>query len=230
MPKAKGGRKEKVTRPVVMSTLSDTDDRAPSPVPAPSPAPATAPAPAPAPAGEVISSSPTGLEGLTQESSPSSQPPAKRLKKQLQQLTHEEEDDMAEWLKSNPCLNNKKLEDYRQNDMKQRLWEDKAAEFPNVDVAYLLGWYKPIRTHFGKLSKIPSGSGAQELTDRDASILTKFALLKTHITRQRGTQLIGVSIKNQLDLNNLLIYFISTCIIVLLSFCLIHVLYFCIYS
>ncbi len=77
--------------PVVLSTLSDTDDPppspVPSPVPAPSPAPATAPYPAPAtapaPAHEVISSTSTGLEGLTQESSPSSQPPAKRQKKQL---------------------------------------------------------------------------------------------------------------------------------------------------
>ncbi len=90
MPKAKGGRKKKVARPVVLSALSDTDD------PAPSPAPATAPSPATAPADEVISSTPTGLEGLTQESSPSSQPPAKRQKKQLRQLIHEEEDDMAE--------------------------------------------------------------------------------------------------------------------------------------
>ncbi len=63
MSKAKGGRKKKVTRPVVLSTLSDTGDPAHSPVLAPSPAPATATAPAPAPAGEVISSSPTGLEG-----------------------------------------------------------------------------------------------------------------------------------------------------------------------
>ncbi len=96
---------------------------------------------------------------------------------------------MVEWLKSNPCLCNKKLEDYKKTDMKQRLWDDKAAEFPNVDVAYLLGWYKSIRTRFGKLSMIPSGSGAQELAGRDASILTKFAFLKTHITRQWGMQL-----------------------------------------
>ncbi len=71
---------------------------------------------------------------------------------------------MAEWLKSNPCLYNKKLESYRKSDMKKRMWEEKAAEFANVDVDYLLGWYKSTRTRFGKLSKIPSGSGAQELS------------------------------------------------------------------
>ncbi len=95
MPKAKGGWKKKVLRPVALSTLSDTDDPAPSNVPAHSPIPAPSPAPATAPADEVIGSTPTGLEGLTQESSPSSQPPAKRQKKQLRQLTCEEENDMA---------------------------------------------------------------------------------------------------------------------------------------
>ncbi len=65
----------------------------------------------------------------------------------------------------NPCLYNKKLETYRNMDMKKRLWEDKAAEFSNVDVEYLLSWYKSIRTRYGKFSKLPTGSGAQELTE-----------------------------------------------------------------
>ncbi len=172
MPK---GRKKKLARPVVQQTLSDTVDHAPSP------APATAPAPAKEVPGKP-SSSPTELEGLTQESS-SSQPPAKRQKKQLRQLTHEEEEDMAEWLQSNPCLYNKKLESYRKTAMKKRLWEEKAAEFANVDVDYLLGWYKYIRTRFGKLSKILSGTGAQEFMDRDAGIFIKFGFLKSHISR-----------------------------------------------
>ncbi len=55
------------------------------------------------------------LEGLTQESD--SQHPAKKQKK-LRQLTLEEEEDMAEWLQSNPCLYNKKLESYSKADMK----------------------------------------------------------------------------------------------------------------
>ena len=206
------GRKKKAAR-AVLPSLSDTDTAAPaSPLAtAPAPATATAPAPAPAPAtapdpdpdDAIISTTPTGLEGLTQEYPSSQPPPAKRLKKHLRQLSHEEEDDVAEWLKSHPCLYNKKLEEYRKTDMKQRLWEEKAAEFSNVDVEYLLGWYKSVRTRFGKLTKIPSGAGAQDLTDRDGNILNKFAFLKTHITRQRGTQLGGVSIKNLLDLNNL---------------------------
>ncbi len=136
---------------------------------------------------------------------------------------------MAEWLKSNLCLYNKKLESYRKADMKKRLWEEKAAEFTNYDVDYLLRWYKSIRTHFGKLSKIPSGSGAQQFTDRYAGILSKFRFLKTQISRQQGMQLGGVSIKNQLDLKNLILFHIHMyyCITFILSNpCFV----FCIYS
>ncbi len=112
------------------------------------------------------------------------EPPAKKEEK-LRQLTVEEEDDMAEWLKMNPCLYNKKLKTYRNTDMKKRLWEEKAAEFSNVGVEYLLDWYKSTRARYGKLSKLPTGSGVQELTEQDAGILRKFAMLKSYISRQR---------------------------------------------
>ncbi len=39
------------------------------------------------------------------------EPPSKKSKK-IRQLTAEEEDDMAEWLKDNPCIYNKKLDSY----------------------------------------------------------------------------------------------------------------------
>ncbi len=112
--------------------------------------------------------------------------------------------------------------------MKKRLWEERAAEFANVDVDYLLGWYKSIRTRFGTLSKIPSGSGAQDLTDRDSGILSKFGFLKTHISRQWGMQLVGVSIKNQLNLKNLLLFRIHMyyCITFILSYPCFVLLYF----
>ncbi len=72
---------------------------------------------------------------------------------------------MAEWLQSNPCLNNKKLESYRKADMKKCIWVDKAAEFTSIDLDYLLGWYMSIRTRFGKLSNILSWFGAHNLTE-----------------------------------------------------------------
>ncbi len=169
MPKIKGGCEKKPVKPKYLPSLSSDEDHDNV---------------------TIITSTPVDL-------SPA-EPPVKK-EKRLRQLTFEEEDDMAEWLKMNPCLYNKKLETYRNTDMKKRLWEEKAAEFSNVDVEYLLSWYKSMRTRYGKLSKLPTGTGAHELTERDAGILKKFAWLKSHISRQRGRQFGGVSIKNQLD-------------------------------
>ncbi len=60
-----------------------------------------------------ISSTPT-----TPPDSPM-EPPSKKSKK-MRQLTAEEEDDMAEWLKDKPCIYNKKLDSYRQTDTKKK--------------------------------------------------------------------------------------------------------------
>ncbi len=116
---------------------------------------------------------------------------------------------MTEWLKDNPCIYNKKLDSYRQTDMKKRLWIEKAKEFPNIDVECLMSCHKSMRTRFGKLSRLPTGSGAQDLTEREEGILRKFCAqdltereegilrkfcwLKTHISRQRGKQLGGLT-------------------------------------
>ncbi len=50
--------------------------------------------------------------------------------KKMRQLAAEEEDDMAEWLKDNPCIYKKKLDSYHQTDMKKRLCIEKTKEFP----------------------------------------------------------------------------------------------------
>ncbi len=57
-----------------------------------------------------------------------------------------------------PCA---ELDSYRQTDIKKRLWIEKAQEFPNVDVEYLMSWYKSMKTCFGKLSKLPTVSSAR---------------------------------------------------------------------
>ncbi len=77
-----------------------------------------------------ITSTPTTLPESPVE------PPSKKSKK-MRQLTAEDEDDMAEWLKDNPCIYNK-LDSYCQTDMKKRLWIENAKKFANVDVEYLM--------------------------------------------------------------------------------------------
>ncbi len=66
MPEPKGGGKKKLARPVVLPTLSDTEDPTPAPAAAFVPAPASAPAPVLADEVEgdpLVSNSPTRLEG-----------------------------------------------------------------------------------------------------------------------------------------------------------------------
>ncbi len=67
---------------------------------------------------------------------------------------------MAEWLKDNPFIYNKKPDSYHQTDRK-RLWIEKAQEFPNIGVVYLMSWYKSMRTRFWKLSRLPTGPCAK---------------------------------------------------------------------
>ncbi len=80
MPKVKGCGKKKPVKP----SLSSDEDHPTQSVDVP-----------------IMTSTPVEL-------SPA-EPPAKKEKK-TRQLTVEKEDDMAEWLKMNPCLYNKKLE------------------------------------------------------------------------------------------------------------------------
>ncbi len=143
MPKVQGRGKKKPVNPKDFPSLSSDEDH-----------------PTPSVDVPIITSTPVELS----DAEPPAELPAKKERK-TRQLTVEEEDNMAEWLKMNPCLYNKKLETYRNTDMKKRLWQDKTAELSNCDVEYLLSWYKSMRTRYGKLSKLPTGSGAQELTE-----------------------------------------------------------------
>ncbi len=62
----------------------------------------------------------------------------------------------------------------------------RQEEFPNIDVEYLMSSYKSMKTHFGKLARLITGSGGQDQTERGEGILLRFSWLKTHFSRQRG--------------------------------------------
>ena len=50
----------------------------------------------------------------------------------------------------------------------------------------LKNWWTCMRTRYGKLTKLPSGSGTPELTDRETWILSTFAYLKPYMIRRKG--------------------------------------------
>ncbi len=102
-------------------------------------------------------------------------------------LTAEQEDDIVKWLKGNPCLFNKKLNDYRNTELKSLLWNLKGEEL-QVEAALLKTWFESMRTRFGKLTKTQSFDDAAEntdLTERDQWIIDRFEFLHQHIVRIR---------------------------------------------
>ena len=72
-------------------------------------------------------------------------------------LTGEQEEDLADWLKSNDFLYMKGRQEYKDVALKKSLLEKKAADLGN-DVKSLNTWYASLRTRVGKLTSQPSGS------------------------------------------------------------------------
>ena len=60
---------------------------------------------------------------------------------------------MADWLGDHPELYNKKLNDYTYKVKKDAAWAEQTARLDNP-VAFLMGWYRSIRTRYGKLTKM----------------------------------------------------------------------------
>lgn len=91
---------------------------------------------------------------------------------------------MADWIRDNECLYNKKLSSYKDG-QKDKLWSDMATQ-PDEEVDILQMWYRSMRIRYGKLLKEKSGDGAPEYTEWDEWIMRKFAFLKSHINFMRS--------------------------------------------
>ena len=116
-----------------------------------------------------------------------------KKKKLLTALTPEQEEEMVEWLSEHPVLWNKKMKDYKDTQMKEALWIEQAGKM-DKDVNELKVWYKSLRTRFGRLKKMPSGSGTQEFSERDKWILQKLKFLRPHIADVSKRTAVSVSI------------------------------------
>ena len=116
-------------------------------------------------------------------------PPGKKYAKKLY-IEPEQEEDIIEWLKANPCLYDKKKKGFMDQNKKNALWTSKAESL-GLTSQQLTRWFKSTRTSFGKITKQmnKSGSGLPELTDRQMWIYTHFEFLTPHIKRMRGRTL-----------------------------------------
>ena len=111
-----------------------------------------------------------------------SQPPRQKRLRVAADLTEEEEEAMVEFLTEHEVLYNKKLQDYRDKNKKQALWDEIAATL-GKDVKLLQTWYDSVRTRYGKILKDnkKSGSGLDHLIQRQQWIFTKFGFLHQFI-------------------------------------------------
>ena len=110
---------------------------------------------------------------------------AKRQKKEALNLTEDQEQDVADWYRSQEMLYNRRLAQYKRIDIKSRIIDQKAKEL-GCTAQQLKTWIDSMRTSVGKLtdpSKKPSGGAARILTDRDNWIMENFGYLERHIKR-----------------------------------------------
>jgi hypothetical protein len=120
---------------------------------------------------------------------------ASKKKKRLTDLTPVQEQEMVEWLEFHPLLWNKKMMDYKDTGKKEAFWKTQAEKMEK-DLEMIMTWYRSIRTRFGRLKKLPSGSGTSELTERDQWVLTQFEFLRPFISEVRPRVTLSVSRTN----------------------------------
>jgi len=112
-------------------------------------------------------------------------PRSKRVRKDALFLTEDQEQDVADWYRSQELLYNRRLAEYKRTDIKSRILDEKAAELA-CTTAQLKTWIDSMRTAVGKLTdptKKPSGGAAKVRSDRDDWIIENFGYLEKHIKR-----------------------------------------------
>ena len=90
-------------------------------------------------------------------------------------LSDQVEEDLVDWLKSNPFLWLRSTKDYFR---KKSAWEDKAKEL-GVSLQHLQNWWKNVKDWYVKLLKKTSGQASKTLTMRDRWVLTNISFYKS---------------------------------------------------
>ncbi len=122
-------------------------------------------------------------------------------------MTQAEQDEMAEWIQDHRVLYDKADLEFKNKTMRQKLWENKAAEV-GITLKSLKRWYDTMRTKYGKLTTEKSGGGSKEFEGKNRWILEKFDFCKTHIIRQVHRTAQSVSSNLQIILGHLWVEFL----------------------
>ena len=111
-------------------------------------------------------------------------------------LTESVMEDLAAWLRDNPCIYDKTHKDYAQKGKRDRLFEERAKALdPPLTGNQLRTWYQSTRTAVGRHDmKLPSGSAAVlNMSHRKRFLKRTFGFLQKYMKdtsrRQPGTSL-----------------------------------------
>ena len=118
----------------------------------------------------------------------------KKKKTDWLNMTPEEEKAAADWLRENDLIYNKKAILYKETWRREQLWQQLSELLQKrYTVVELKRWFKSMRTVFGKITRMQSGSGRLELTERMEWIRDTFKFIRPHIARKKGVQPTSVS-------------------------------------
>ena len=134
------------------------------------------------------------------EDEPPSPPPVsnkavpRKPKRPAVRLTEENERLVAQWLETHgEFIYNKAHKDYKDKHKVARAWAEIGATLdPPASGEDLKVWFYSMRSRYGRLTTLKSGSGAKLLTYREIYIKRLFEFCKHHIVRQRKTVELGL--------------------------------------
>ncbi|XP_055487424.1 uncharacterized protein LOC129694707 isoform X3 [Leucoraja erinacea] len=100
-------------------------------------------------------------------------------------FSRQQEGELVEWYRQNTILYDKEHEDYRMREKKNKLFQEKAKEYPDCTYDQLCQWIKNQRTIYGKLTTMATktGTAGKKFTKRQQWIHDKWSFMKPHIVR-----------------------------------------------
>ncbi|XP_032880831.1 uncharacterized protein LOC116975622 isoform X2 [Amblyraja radiata] len=100
-------------------------------------------------------------------------------------FSRQQEGELVEWYRQNTILYDKEHEDYRMREKKNKLFQEKAKEYPDCSYDQLCQWIKNQRTIYGKLTIMgtKTGTAGKKFTKRQQWIHDKWSFMKPHIVR-----------------------------------------------
>ena len=113
-------------------------------------------------------------------------PKAKKKKAPSLNLTRVQKKDVAEWYRQNEFLYNAYLDDYKDIELKQSTWKQKAKELGIEDWNRLERWVRTQRDEVGRLTdpyRKPSLSRPDQLTDRQKWVMDNFGFMSRFMRR-----------------------------------------------